>query len=322
MTTKLHCCLRSYPFTDAIKSGEITVPGFELEFEEVKPHIGAFRRMVRGLEFDVCEIAPTTYMIARAHGVPIVALPIFFVRRFHHAGMLVRDDAGIAGPKDLEGKRIGVRAWSVTTGVWKRGLWQNEHGVDISKINWFVDDEEHVEALRLPDFVEHVPEGQSLAGMFAAGELDAGTAGDSGLGRSGNPTGGWSQVDTAATTALHELFPDPDPLDRAFYGRTGIFPMHGTLAIRAELLEQHPGLAPALFEAFKAAKQPYIDAVMAGTAEGKNAKADMALAEWLGDPLPYGLEENRKSIEGLITYAHQQGLIPEKVAPEDMFLPL
>ena len=156
---KLKVALRSYPYTEALKTGAVQVPGVELEFEEVRPHIAAFRRMVRELAFDICEIAPTTYIIARAYGVPIIALPVFFVRRFHHAGFVVRPEAGIACPKDLEGKNFGVRAYSVTTGVWKRGLLQNDYGVDIDKVTWWVDDEERVEALKLPANVCHVAEG-------------------------------------------------------------------------------------------------------------------------------------------------------------------
>ncbi|HTM78529.1 MAG TPA: hypothetical protein VL133_12975, partial [Devosia sp.] len=111
----LSCCIRSYPYTDAIKTGAITVPGVNLDFVEVKPHIAAFRRMVRDLEFDICELAPTTYMIARAHGVPIIALPVFFVRRFHHNGLVVRPDAGIDTPKDLEvNSNDLIRTWLAT----------------------------------------------------------------------------------------------------------------------------------------------------------------------------------------------------------------
>lgn len=317
---RLTCCVRDYPYTAAIKSGTIGVRGAALDFVEVVPHIAAFRRMVRDLEFDICELAPTTYMIARAHGVPLIALPIFFLRRFHHAGLLVRADAGIDTPKDLEGKRVGVRAWSVTTGVWKRGILQNEYGVDLEKISWFVDDEEHVTSLALPPHVHQVPEGQSLVGMFAAGLLDAGTAGDAGLGRQGKPGAGWEQGTGVLPPDMRELFPDPGPRDADYFRRTGVLPMHGTLVVKEALLQENPGLAPALFEAFTQARAPYADAIANGTAAGKDAARDVALARIVGDPLPYGLEANRASIQALIDYATQQGLIPAGVTPEGMFL--
>src|ERR1043165_7610741 len=99
-----------YPHTAALKNGSVTVAGVAANFANVVPQIAAFRRMVRNLEFDVCELAPTTYLIARAHGVPIIALPIFVMRRFHHGGLLVRPEAGIRDPKDLEGRKVGARA--------------------------------------------------------------------------------------------------------------------------------------------------------------------------------------------------------------------
>ena len=104
--------------TAAVKDGTIPIEGVEPNFVEVVPIIAAFRRMVRDVEFDVCEMAPTTYLIARARGAPYIALPIFVMRRFHHGGFVVRPDANIKVPKDLEGKQVGVRAYSVTTGVW------------------------------------------------------------------------------------------------------------------------------------------------------------------------------------------------------------
>lgn len=318
----LKCCVRSYPYTEALKNGTVGVPGADLDFVEVKPHIAAFRRMVRNLEFDVCELAPTTYMIARAHGVPIIALPVFFVRRFHHRGWLVRPDAGINSPKDLEGRQVGVRAWSVTTGVWKRGILQNEFGLDIDKVTWFVDDEEHVAALKLPSNVRHVPEGKSLAEMITTGELQAGLSGDAGVGRKGAPSADWNEAAPQLPDDLHDLFANGKALEREFYKRTKIFPMHGTLVIREDLVKDNPDLPRKLYDAFLAAKAPYIAALEAGTATGKRAESDSALMELVGDPVPYGLKTNRTSIEALITYAAQQGLIPAKASAEQYFLPL
>lgn len=165
----LKIAIAEYPHTSAIRNGSIPIEGVDAEFVTVKPQIGAFRRMVRDVEFDVCELAPTTYIIARAYGAPFVGLPIFVVRRFHHGGLLVRPDAGIKTPKDLEGKKVGVRAYSVTTGVWTRQVLIDEFGLDSSKVTWVVDDEEHVTQLKLPSNVVHAPQGSSLAEMMASG---------------------------------------------------------------------------------------------------------------------------------------------------------
>src|SRR5499427_7918941 len=188
---RLKIAIASYGHTKEIKSGAVAIAGIEPDFIEVAPIVAAFRRMVRNLEFDVCEMAPTTYMIARALGAPYVALPVFVMRRFHHTGLVCRPDSGIRVPTDLHGKKVGVRAWSVTTGVWARGILVNEYGVDSSKVTWVVDDEEHVTELRLPPNVAHAPEGRSLRAMMADGEIQAGFTGNAGIGREGSPQGGW-----------------------------------------------------------------------------------------------------------------------------------
>src|SRR6266851_1406244 len=188
---RLKIAIASYGHTKDIKYGAVAIAGVEPDFVEVVPIIGAFRRMVRDVEFDVCEMAPTTYMIARALSAPFIALPVFLMRRFHHGGFVVRPDSGIKAPKDLEGKKVGVRAYSVTTGVWTRGIFINEYGLDSSKVTWVVDDEEHVTALKLPPNVVHAGPGQSLQSMMASREIQAGFTGPAGIGRAGPPTGNW-----------------------------------------------------------------------------------------------------------------------------------
>ena len=123
MTAKgpLKIAIATSGHTAALKNGTVPIQGVEANFVEVVPIIAAFRRMVRDVEFDVCELAPTTYLIARARGAPYIALPIFVMRRFHHGGFVVRPDADITAPKDLEGKKVGVRAYSVTTAIRAHG---------------------------------------------------------------------------------------------------------------------------------------------------------------------------------------------------------
>src|SRR5246127_5875811 len=220
---RLKIAIADYGHTRALKSGEVPIKGVEGDFVEVVPIIGAFRRMVRDVEFDVCEMAPTTYMIARALGAPFIALPIFLMRRFHHGGFVVRPDSGIKTPKDLEGKKVGVRAYSVTTGVWTRGIFINEYGLDSSKVTWVVDDEEHVTTLKLPPNVVHAPEGKSLAGMMAAGEIQAGFTGNAGIGRAGSPTGDWkaSAAPAAAADTYPELIADVEKVEADWFRKSG-----------------------------------------------------------------------------------------------------
>src|SRR5581483_12115490 len=204
--TPLKIAVATAGHTAAIKDGTIPIEGVEANFVEVVPIIAAFRRMVRDLEFDVCEMAPTTYMIARARGAPYIALPIFLMRRFHHGGFVVRPDAGIRQPKDLEGKKVGVRAYSVTTGVWTRGIFINEYGLDSSKVTGVVDDGEHVTTLKLSPNVMHAPDGKSLQSMMKAGEIQAGFTGPAGVGRAGPPVSGWDKA--AATVAAADTYPE------------------------------------------------------------------------------------------------------------------
>lgn len=318
---RLSISVRTYPYTKPLKTGEIGVEGAELDFIEVEPQIAAFRRMVRDVEFDICELAPTTYLIARAHGAPFTALPIFFGRRFHHDGIKVRTDSGIRVPKDLEGKAVGVRAYSVTTGVWTRGILENEYGLDTSKVTWYVDDEEHVRELQLPPNVRHVAEGKSLASMIAEGELQAGFDGNAGIGREGAPTEGWNDKPKREKPDLDDLMPNAAEEAVAHYKRTRIYPVHSTLVVRDELLAAYPDLGRNLYAAFFAAKQAYVDRLRSGEAAGKKDLELIELSRIVGDdPLPYGLEANRPTIEALIEYSFQQKLIPRRVAPEEVFL--
>src|SRR5882672_1305106 len=132
---KLKTVTRTQGNNRALKDGTVKPRTFAFEFLEVDPLIDAFRRMVRGLEFDITEMAITTYLCARAHGKRFTALPIFPMRAFHHGAILHNTNAGIRSPKDLEGKRVGVnRGYTVTTGLWARSILQHRYGVDLSRI--------------------------------------------------------------------------------------------------------------------------------------------------------------------------------------------
>ncbi|MBJ9681350.1 MULTISPECIES: ABC transporter substrate-binding protein [Burkholderia] len=319
MSSKVHLklAIAEYPHTAAIRDGSIPIEGVEAEFITVKPQIGAFRRMVRDLEFDVCELAPTTYVIARAYGAPFVALPIFVVRRFHHAGMLVRPDAGIRTPKDLEGKKVGVRAYSVTTGAWTRQVFMDEFGLDPSKVTWVVDDEEHVTQLKLPPNVIHAPAGSSLAEMMANGELVAGLHGNAGIGRTGKPNGGWKEVEAH----YPDLLPNAEELEAEYYARTGVYPMHGTIVVKDSVLAEHPWVAKSLYAAFDKAKKDWLAKLDAGELSDKNSTKYLALRKIVGhDPLPFGIDANRKTIEALEATAFKQGLTPRRMSIDELFV--
>ena len=288
----------------ALKDGTVKPRGCSFAFEEVDPLIAAFRRMVRGLEFDVCEMAITTYVCARAHGKRMTAIPVFLVRAFHHGAILVNTKAGIRSPKDLEGKRVGVnRGYTVTTGVWARGVLQDEHGVDLSKVTWVLSGDEHVAEYKPPANVVPIEPGRKMADMLAAGELVAAIG-----------------VETDHPD-VKPLLPQAPEAGLAALRTRGHYPINHLVVIKDELLAAHPGLAVSVFDAFAEAKRVYVERLTAGRIETPTAvdalhKKVMAIT---GDPLPYGIAPNRKVLDELIGHALTQGIITRKVTPEELF---
>jgi 4,5-dihydroxyphthalate decarboxylase len=319
---QLKIAIGTYGHTRAVKWGDVRIEGVDPAFIEVVPIIGAFRRMVRDVEFDICEMAPTTYMIARALGAPYIALPIFLMRRFHHGGFVVRPDSGIRIPKDLEGKKVGVRAYSVTTGVWTRGIFVNEYGLDSAKVTWVVDDEEHVTTLKLPPNVVHAPQGKSLQSMMKAGEIQAGFTGPAGVGRAGPPISGWDKAGAAAAAAdtYPELIADVEKVEADWFRRSGIYPIHGLIVVKDEHIKRYPWLARSLMNAFVEAKKPYLEDLKRGQGDSPEDKRYRNFLSLMSDPLPYGIAANRASIEALVTYSLQQELIPSRPQLNQVFV--
>jgi 4,5-dihydroxyphthalate decarboxylase len=319
---RLKIAIGTYGHTAAIKDGSVPFEGVDADMIEVKPIIQAFRRMVRDVEFDISEMAPTTYMMARALGAPYIALPIFVMRRFHHGGFIVRPEAGIKTPKDLEGKKVGVRAYSVTTGVWTRGIFVNEYGLDSSKVTWVIDDEEHVTAVKLPPNVIHAPEGKSLQSMMASGEIQAGFTGPAGVGRAGPPIGNWDMnaPTGAATDTYPELIANVEQVEADWFRRTGIYPIHGLIVVKDEHIKRHPWLARSLMNAFVKSKKPYLEDLKLGRGDAPEDKRYRSFFSLMSDPLPHGMAANRPSIEALVTYALQQELIPSRPKLSDVFV--
>jgi 4,5-dihydroxyphthalate decarboxylase len=290
----------------ALKDGSVRPKTFAFDFEEVPVIIDAFRRMVRGNEFDICEMAMTTYVCARAHGKRMTAIPVFLVRAFHHGAILVSRRAAIGSPKDLEGKRVGVnRGYTVTTGVWARSILQEEHGVDLSKITWVLSGDEHVAEYRAPANVVPIAKDKKIGEMLAVGEL-------------------------AAAIGIEANSPDVKPLipnaleaGLAALRRRGHYPINHTVVIRDELLAAHPELAADVFNAFAEAKRLYVEQLRTGKIE-KPTEVDEVhrkVMEIAGDPLPYGIAPNRRVIEELIRHALTQRIITRPIAAEELFAP-
>jgi 4,5-dihydroxyphthalate decarboxylase len=302
--------------------------GLQLDQIKVEPQIAAYRRMVRDLAFDVCELAPTTYLCAKAFNKPFTALPVFLTRDFHHHSVVCNAASGIRAPQDLVGKTFGVRAYTVTTGVWSRGILESEYGVEPAQVTWYTDDEEHVTEWNPPPNVVQLPPGESLAKMIAAGRLDAALSGAAGIGRSGPPTANWEAAATQAVAApsaaqLAPLFPNARALEVAWYQRTKIFPIHGLIVIKNTVLAAHPWVAPELLRAFQASQELYLQRLAEAGPSTADDRHILETQEMIGggDPLPVGLEANRPTIEALIQYAYSQKIIPAPVRPEEVFAP-
>jgi 4,5-dihydroxyphthalate decarboxylase len=300
MPATLKTAIGSYGHTKALKDGKIAPVGASLQFEEVTPIIGAFRRMCRGLEFDVCEMAITTYLCAKANNLPFTALPVFLVRAFHNGAVQINPSAGVVSPKDLEGKKVGVRAWTVTTGVWAKDILQNEYGVDLEKVNWVVADEEHVLQYKTPANVTF-QQGANLGEMLASGELAAAIG-----------------IPKVESDAVKPLVENPGAAQAEWYKKTGVFPINHTLVVKDELLAANPALGKTLYDAFKQARDEYVAGLASSTDE---ADAGMKrTAALVGDPLPYGIEANRKAMEAIIAAATSQHILTAKTAVEDVFV--
>lgn len=288
----------------AFKEGVVKPKTFVPEIEEVDPLIAAFRRMVRENAYDICEMAITTYICAKAHGKPMTAIPVPLVRAFHHGAILINRNAGIRTPKDLEGKRVGVnRGYTVTTGVWARGVLAEEHGVDLSKITWVLSGDEHVAEYVPPKNVVPIEAGKAMADMLVSGEL----AGAIGVEIEHPDVGPLiPNAAEAGLKALHER---------------GHWPINHVVVIKDELLAKHPEIAADAFDAFARSKQLYVEKLKAGAIEKPTGvdKVHQKVMEIIGDPLPYGVAPNRKVIGNLIQHALSQGIITRQVSVDELF---
>uniref|UniRef100_A0AAU3GKP9 ABC transporter substrate-binding protein n=1 Tax=Streptomyces sp. NBC_01401 TaxID=2903854 RepID=A0AAU3GKP9_9ACTN len=305
---KLTVVLGDYPHAQALLDSGTEIDGYLVEPVEVKPVIGAYRRMIRDLEFDVCELAPVSYLMARQEGIALTAIPVFLNRRFHHGDVQCAADSGIRVPRDLEGRRIGVRAYSVSTGVWVRGVLRDQYGVDIDTITWVVDDDDHIEG-RVPSNVERVTDGRSLGELLRAGEIDAALTGNAGTGRAGAPKAGWTaaaEPEPGADKGPYPLFPEAGTLAADHYLRTGIYPLHSLISIRSELVERDPDLPTKLYAAFAESKRRHLAAHPDWSAVPRLARQGSAIG---GDPVPYGIKANEPSLNAMVRFGKDQGLL-------------
>jgi 4,5-dihydroxyphthalate decarboxylase len=263
--------------------------------------------------FDIAELSASSYLAARDNGLPFHAIPVFLHRRFRHGFMFINTGKGIAKPADLKGRKIGVKTMMTTAVLWMRGILQSEYGVPLNSIEWVAEIEDDVK-VAMPADIKYscLPNDKSVETMLADGELDAVFHSD------------LIKPFVARDRRVARLFPDHKAEEMAYFKRTGIFPIMHVLAVRQSLADENPWLAVNLFKAFNEAKSLAMKRMtnprIVPLAWYRDAWEEQERV--LGpDPWEYGLsEKNRKVLETLIGYSHEQGLIKKRPAPDDLFL--
>jgi 4,5-dihydroxyphthalate decarboxylase len=298
---KLKIVTRTQGNNVALRDGTVLPGGFEFDFQEVPVLVHAFRRMVRKLEFDVCEMALTTYLCAREHGVRFTALPIFLVRAFHHGAIVHNTKVGLQDPRELEGKCIGVdRGYTVTTGVWARAILQEEYGVDLRKITWVLSGDEHVEDYVAPPNVVPIETGKTIEQMLESGEIAAAINI-----KTDNPD-------------IQSLIPESQEAGITAFKSRGHYPINHLIVVRDEVLDSHPDVAGAVFNAFVESKNLYLERLRKGRIDNLSNvdRLHMRMMDIAGDPLPYGIASNRVVLENLIAHATAQEILrkPTEIA--------
>lgn len=271
-------------------------------------------RMLRREEFDVCELSLASYLVDRDRSQRFTAIPVFPHRRFRHGYVFVRQDGPVREPRDLQGRRVGLRTYQNTAGLWVRGILQHDHGVDLRTIRWVGQDEEDLPVDPSPRGIrlERVPAGGNIDRMLASGELDAVIYPEVLPSyRRGDP-------------AVRRLFEDYAEREKAYFSRTRIFPIMHTVVVRTALLERHPWIAVNLLHAFEASKRECYRRLQ-DPRRVSLAWFLPALEEQqrlLGpDPWAYGLEANRHVLDTAAQYAFEQGLTTRRLDVDGLFAP-
>jgi 4,5-dihydroxyphthalate decarboxylase len=279
-------CFGNYPQTAALKNGSVTSDRVALRLIDVNPIYKSFFMMVRELKFDVCEIALVTYLQAKAFGKPLTLLPATMMGRFQHGTMLYNAERGTVTPKNLAGRRVGVRSFAQTTGCWIRGILWKDYGVDLATVNWVTFEDAHIAEFRDPPGVERAPEGKDMTRMVLDGELDAAIFG------------------TVVPTdpRLRSVIPDPDGAAQAWYAKYRTVPINHMVAIKASLSQSDPGAVREIFrmlhESKKAAGLPKPGAI---------------------DTIPFGLDNVKPALDLMSSYALEMKIIPRRYAVEELF---
>ena len=312
-----------YDRMEGIRTGAIQIEGIDATYLPIQSPPEIFARMMKTKAFDVSEMSLSSYLSARArHEFPFVALPVFPSRVFRHGNIFISKKSGIESPNDLKGKRVGTFGYRQTASVWIRGILLDEFGVGAESMSWIeggIDTpwqgDSSKDAHPIPGIrFERAPENTTLSDMLAQGDIDAliGARIPPSLGRSPN---------------VARLFPNYREIERDYFKRTGIFPIMHTLVIREDLYRAKSWIGVSLYKALLASKELALR-------EMRFSGAMRYMLPWLyeeieeidelfsGDPMPYGLEPNRKTLETFARYLVEQRLLDRQVDIDEMFVPI
>jgi len=283
--TKLQTLLADYRNTLAIKQGKVSSPLIDFAFAPQKVANEGFKPLVREARFDLSELAIVTYLQAKQWGKPYVLMPVVVVGRDQHHTIFYNSERGPLAPADLKGKRVGVRAYSQTTGAWLRGILEHDYGVDAGDIEWVTYEDPHVAEYVDPPGIERAPAGKSPQAMLLAGEIDAAILGE-----------------VAGDARLKTLIPDARQAARDWTRKHDAVPVNHMLVIRQELARSRPDLLQEIVRLF---------------AESKRLGDKPADTE--RDSIPIGIEPSRKSLELIIDYSLEQRLITTRFSVDELF---
>jgi 4,5-dihydroxyphthalate decarboxylase len=277
---ELSCAIGDYPHIRALKTGAVSSTLLRLAFADVAPINRAFAPMARELKYDVCEMAIATFLQARAHAKKLALLPIVTLARFQERALLCRADSAIHRPGDLKGRRVGVRAYSQTTGLWLRGILADDYAAPPESIDWLTFEDAHVAEYRDPPFARRAAPGQAMTAMLREGAIDAAIFG----------------ADAPDDPALRCVFPDPDAAARAFLARRHFTPINHMICVKQDIVEARPDLVRELMRMFAEAKAhspPESDSL---------------------EPHPFAHAAIDPALELAARYAAEQGLTPRRLA--------
>jgi 4,5-dihydroxyphthalate decarboxylase len=276
MTMRLRTLLGDHPCTAALKNGSIKSDLVEFDFVEYSPTNKGFKPMVREAAFDVSEMAIVTYLIAKNFNKPMVLLPNVVLARFQHAYALYHARSGNLTPRDLNGRRVGIRSFTTTTGAWLRGILANDYGVDLDSIDWVTFEDAHV--AEYVDTTKRAPAGKQIIQMLLDGELDAVLG------------------EKVEHPDLRLLFPDVGKEEKSWFDSHGVVPINHMVVVSRQLSDTHP---KAVMEVHRLLKE---SAALAPKASPQ-----------------FSVEEMHRSLEMIVQYCAQQGLIPRAFAMDELF---